>query len=100
MAKLFEKLPVLGAFNTFASGTEKLDAAFLQNPLFFKLHGKVEPRLSADTGHDGVGTLIPEDFGNIFKSERLHINLIGNGCIGHDGSGIGIAENHFVPLFF
>ena len=73
---------------------------FLQNALLFQLHGKVQASLSADAGDDGIGTLKANNPGNILQRQRLHIDLIRDGGVGHDGCGIGIAQDYLVAFLF
>ena len=99
LAKLLEELSVLCALDRFAAGTQKLNAAFAKNALLFKLHCEVKTGLTADTGNDCIGALVTENLCNIFKSQGFHINLIGDGGIGHNGSGVGVTENYLISLF-
>ena len=99
LAKLLEKLAVLGALNALTAGTEKLHMALAKHTLLFQLHRKVQARLSADAGNDGVGTLIAQDLCDILQRQRLHIHLVRNGGIGHDGSGVGVDKHYLVALF-
>ena len=100
LAQLLELLPVLRLLNAFAAGTQKLHLAFLQNALFLQLHGQVQAGLSADTGDDGVRAFIAQDLRDVFKGQRLHVHLVGDGGVGHDGGGVGVAEHYLVAFFF
>ena len=73
---------------------------FFQDPLLFQLHGKIQSCLSAKTGNNGIGPFVADDPGNVFQCQRLHIDLISNGRICHNGGGIGVAEDHFIAFFF
>ena len=77
--------PVIPSEITYSLEEAKEAAAFLQHALLLQLHCQVQTRLTADAGHDGVGTLIAQDLGDILQRQGLHIDLIGNGGIGHDG---------------
>ena len=98
LAQLLEQLPVLCLLDGAAGGAQELDTALLQNSLSFQLHGQIQSRLAADTGDDGVGALIADDFGHIFQRQRLHVHLVRNRRVGHDGSRIGIHQHDLIPL--
>ena len=99
LAQLLEQLPVLGPLNGGGGGAQELHVALLENALLFQLHGQVQAGLAADAGDDGVGPLIADDLGHIFQGQGLHIDLVGNGGIGHDGGGVGVAQHHLIALF-
>ena len=40
-----------------------------------------------------------DDLGHIFQGQRLHIYLIGDDGIRHDGGGIGVAQDNLVSFF-
>ena len=40
-----------------------------------------------------------ENFCDIFKGERLHVNLIGNYGVGHDGCRVGVYKDNLVAFF-
>ena len=100
LAKLLEQLPILRLLNGFAWGSQQLHVALLQNALLFQLHGKIQSRLAADAGDDGVRPLKADDTGDIFQCQRLHVNLVRNGGVGHDGRGVAVAQNDLVALLF
>ena len=100
LAKLLEELAVLCSLDRLARSTEKLNAAFLENALLLELHCEVESGLSAYSGKDSIGTLIAKDLCDIFKCKRLHIDLVRNGGIGHNGRGVGVYEYDLVSFLF
>ena len=100
LAKLLEQFPILRLLNRFAGRSQQLHVAFLQNALLFQLHGKIQSRLAADAGDDGVRPLKADDTGDIFQRQRLHVNLVRDGGVGHDGRGVAVAQNDLVALFF
>ena len=100
LAKLLEQLPILRLLNGFAGRSKQLHVAFLQNALLFQLHGKIQSRLAADAGDDGIRSLKADDTGDIFQRQRLHVNLVRDGGVGHDGRGVAVAQNDLVALFF
>ena len=99
LAELLEQFAVLGALDGRAAGAQKFHLAFAQNALLFQLHGQVQARLPADAGHDGVRPLVAQDFGQVFQLQWLHVHLVGDGGVGHDGGGVGVDEDDLVALF-
>ena len=98
LTHLFKQLPVLGALDGLTGGAQQLHATLLENSFFLQLHRQIETRLTADTGDDGVGTLTTQDTGHVFQRQRLHIHLVRDGGVGHDGGGVGVAQHHLVAL--
>ena len=100
LTKLLEKLSVLGAFDAFGVCAEQFDFTLLKHALFGKLHCKVKSGLAADSGNDCVGALVAAYPCHIFEGQRFHINLVGDGGVGHNGGRVGVCENDLVALFF
>ena len=98
LAELLEHLSVLCSLDRLGACTEKSCAALLKNTLLLKLHSKVKSCLSADTGENCIRTLVTEDLCNVLKGEGLHINLVRDGGIGHNGSRVGVNKNYLVAL--
>ena len=98
-AHLFKELAVFRPLDAGAAGAEEFHAALFQHPFLFKLGGDVEAGLSADAGDDGVRTLVTEDLGDVLQGQRLHIHLIRDLRVRHDGSGVGVDQNHLVAFF-
>ena len=99
LAELLEHFPVLGTLDRCTGRTQQFHPAFLQNALFLQLHSQIQAGLTTDTGNDGIGTLVADDFRHIFQGQRFHIDLVGNGGVGHNGGGIGIDQNHLITFF-
>ena len=96
--QLLEQLTVLGPADAVVAGTQQLYAALVQNALLLQLHGEIQPRLPADAGDDGVGTLETEDLCQILHRQGLHVDLAGDGGVGHDGGGVGVGQDDLIPL--
>jgi len=77
---------------------KQLHLALPQHALLFQLHGQVQAGLAADAGHDGVRALVAQDLGDVFQGQRLHVHLVGDSGVGHDGGGVGVAEYDLVAL--
>ena len=97
--QLLEQLPVLRPLDGLEACAQNLAVAFVQNALLCQLHRKVQAGLSAQRGQNGVGALMADDSRHIFQCQGLHVNLVRNVRICHDGGGVGVDENHLVPLF-
>ena len=41
-----------------------------------------------------------DDFCDVFEGKGLHIDLICDEGIGHDGCGVAVAKNNFIAFFF
>ena len=98
LAHLLEQLPVLRPLDGRKRRAQQLHPALLQNALLFKLHGQVQARLAADAGHDGVRTLVAQDLGDVFQGQGLHVHLVRDGGVRHDGGGVGVAQYDLVAL--
>ena len=98
-AELFEFLAVLRAGDALRTGAQDFDLTLVQNAGLIELRHKVQPRLTAEAGNDGVRTLIADDAANVFGRERLHIDLVRDGGVGHDRGGVGVCKHNFISLF-
>ena len=98
-AQFFEQLAVLRLLDRAALCAQKLCPALRQYSFFLQLHGQIEPCLPTDPGQNSVRPLFAHDFGNVFKSQRLHVDLVGNRRVGHDRRRVGIAQDHLISLF-
>ena len=98
LAELLEQLAVLGCLDALGVGAQQLDAALLQHALLGQLHSEVEAGLTADAGDNRVRALKAADARHIFERQRLHIDLVRNGGIRHDGRRVGIDEDNLVAL--
>ena len=99
LAQLLEQLPVLGTLDGLKAGAQDLHLALLQDALAGQLHSQVQAGLAAQAGDDGVGTLLADDAGDILQVQGLHIHLVGDVGVAHDGGGVGVQQDHLVALF-
>ena len=81
-----------------AVGAQQLHLALFQDALLLQLHGQVQAGLAADAGDDGIRPLLAQDAGYILQGQGLHIHLIGDGGVGHDGGGVGVHQDDLVAL--
>ena len=98
LAQLLEELAVLGALDRREARTQNLHLALLQDTLFGQLHRQIQTRLTTQTRHNRIGTLVANNFGYIFERQRLHIDLIGNVRIGHNRGRVRVYEDHLITL--
>ena len=98
-AQFLEFFAVFRLFNAIEARAQDFTLALLQNALFVQLHGQVQPRLPAQRGQERVRPLLADDLGRVFQRERLHIHLVRDVGVRHDGGGVGIEQDHRVPLF-
>ena len=100
LAHFLEQLPVLCPLDGGEGGAQQLHPAFLQDALLFQLHGQVQAGLAADAGNDGIRALVANNLRNVFQGQGLHIHLVGNGGVGHDGGGVGVCQDDLVAFLF
>ena len=98
LAELLEHLSVLCLLDAGAAGSQKLYLTLLENALLLQLHRKVQTCLTADTGNDRIRSFIAKDLCDILQRQRLHINLIRNGRIRHNGCGVRVAKHYLVAF--
>ena len=94
-----EQLPVLGPGNGLGIGAQQADALFLQKALLIQLHGQSQAGLAAQTRQKAVGLFLLDDALDGLRSQRLQIDFVRHGLIGHDGSGVGVTQHHIDARF-
>ena len=92
-----EQLPVLRPGNSLGVGAQQTDPLLLEEALLVQLHGQGQAGLAAQARQDAVGPLLFDDTLDGLRSQRLQIDLVRHGLIGHDGSGVGVAQHHVHP---
>ena len=98
LAQLLELLAILGHLDGLKAGAQNLHLALVQDALALELHGEVEARLPAQTRQNGVRPLVAQNLGHVFQREGLHVDLVGDVHVGHDGGGVGVDQNDLVPF--
>ena len=98
LAELLKLVAVFRLVDTVKARAQDFHLALLQHALGVQAHGEVQARLPAKAGQDGVRPLKAQDLGYVLKRQRFHVNLIGNVDVRHDGGGVGVDEDHLVPL--
>ena len=94
-----EQLPVLRPGNSLGVGAQQTDPLLLEEALLVQLHGQGQAGLAAQARQDAVGPLLFDDTLDGLRSQRLQIDLVRHGLIGHDGSGVGVAQHHIDARF-
>ena len=100
LAHLFEEFSVLSLLDGFGWGAKKQGAAFFEDAFSLKLHSKVETGLSADAWDDRVWSFVTKDLRDVIKGKWLHVDLIRNLGVGHDGRWVGVDEDDLVSFLF
>ena len=90
---LLEELAVLGLVDGFGVRADEADVVLLQKALLVELHRERQPRLAAETGEETVGLLLFDDALDGGQRERLEINFVREGLVGHDRRGVGVDEH-------
>ena len=99
LAQLLEQLPVLGALDATRTDVPRISTWHsFRMPFLASCMARFRPVCPPMPGHDGVGTLVADDLGDVFQRQRLHVDLVRNGGVGHDGGGVGVDEDHLVAL--
>ena len=98
-AQLLEQFTVLSALDRLERSAQDFNLTLFQDAFLGKLNRQVQARLTAQSRNDGVGTFETDDLGNVFQRQRLHVNLVRDMGVGHDGSGVRVGEDHLVALF-
>src|SRR5262249_19660109 len=65
---VLEEKPVLGLLDGLDPGAEELDAVLVEDASFGQLDRKIQPRLPADRGEQGVRTLQSDDRLEVFAA--------------------------------
>ena len=89
-----EQLPVLGPGDGFGVRAQQADALLGQKALLVQLHGQRQAGLAAQSGQNGVGLFLFDDPLDGLRGQRLQIDLVRHGLVGHDGGGVGVAQHH------
>ena len=100
LAHLFEEFSVLSLLDGFGWGAKKQGAALFEDAFSLKLHSKVETGLSADAWDDCVWSFVTKDLRDVIKGKRLHVDLVRNLGVGHDGRWVGVDEDDLVSFLF
>ena len=98
-AQLLELLPVLRPPDARGACPQQLDLTLGKNAFIIELKREIESRLSAESRHNRIRPLIPADPRQVFQRQRLHVDLVRNCVIRHDGRGVRVGQNDLISLF-
>ena len=70
-----------------------------QKALFCKLHGKRQPRLSAQSGQKTVRLFFFNDPLYSIERQRFNIDFISHSAVGHNGRRVGVYQHNLKTLF-
>ena len=90
---IFEALSILGAVDGVHICADEAHAVRVEKPGFAELHREGQPRLPAEPGQQAVRLLLLDDAHERLLGQRFEINLIRERAVGHNGGGIGVAED-------
>ena len=79
-------------------GADHFDAMALEYAGAREFHGQVKRRLATQCWQYRVGPLLFDDALDHLRYERLDVGGVGQLGIGHDRGGVGVHEDHPVPL--
>ena len=94
---LLEQLPVLCPGDGLGVRAQQADIVGLQKALLVQLHGQRQAGLAAQARQNGVRPLLEDNALDGLHRQRLEIDLVGHGLVGHDGGGVGVAQHHIDP---
>ena len=97
---LVEELAVFAALDRFKVAADHLDPVLVEHAGFGKLDGRVEARLAAQGGQEGVGPLFGDDALDELGGDRLDVGAVGQLGIGHDRGRVAVDQDDAVPVLF
>ena len=97
---LLEQLAVLGLVDGLGTGTQKAHAHPVQKALLGELHGQGQAGLAPQARQQAVGPLLFNDALDGVQRQRLQIDLVRQGLVGHDGGRVGVDQHHVDPGLF
>ena len=65
-----------------------------QEALLVQLHGQGQARLAAQARQHAVRLLLFDDALDGLHGQRLQVDLVRQGLVGHDGGGVGVHQHH------
>ena len=95
---ILEHLAVLRLVDGVGSCAQQLDAVLFQKAFLGELHGERQTCLTAQRGQQAVGTLLADDALDGFERQRLDVDLVRHGVVGHDRRRVGVDQNDLQSL--
>ncbi|MNC29129.1 hypothetical protein D3C75_773660 [compost metagenome] len=97
--QLAEQIAVLSLLDGFQLCTQQLHVLLLQYACTGQLHSHIQAGLSAQCWQQSIGTLLADNCGHKFKSNRLDVYLISHIGIGHNSGRVAV-DQHNLNAFF
>ena len=91
---VLEHLAVLGLVDGLGGGAQQPHVVALQEALLGQLHGEGQARLAAKAGEDAVGLFLLDDALDGGQVQRLDIDFVRHGLVGHNGGGVGVDQHN------
>ena len=96
--ELLEQLTILSLLDTLERCTQDLNTALLQDTLLSELNSEVQTCLATQARNDSVRTLVADNLCHILQLQRLHIDLVGDECVGHNSCRVRVYEDNLIAL--
>ena len=74
-------------------GADQLNVVLGQHAVLVQRDGRVQGRLPAQCGQDGVGAFLGDDLLNDLGGDRLNVGGVGKLGVGHDGGRVGVDQD-------
>ena len=74
-------------------GPNQLNIKSLEHAHLRQSYGRVEGRLTAQGGEEGIGALLLDDRGDDLRADRLDVGGVCDARVGHDGGRVGVDED-------
>ena len=94
---VLEQLAILGLVDGLHVGADQLDAVGLQKALLVQLHGQGQAGLAAQPRQHAVGLLLFDDALDGLHRQRLQVDFVRQGFVGHDGGRVAVHQHHVHP---
>ena len=91
--RILEDLAVLGLIDRLRRGAEQTDVVLFEKALLRELHRKREAGLAAEAGKDAVRLFLFDDALDRGQRERLNIDVVCHGVVGHDRRRVRVDED-------
>ena len=95
--RILEQLAVLGLVDGLHVGADQLHAVGFEKALLVQLHGHGQAGLAAQPRQHAVGLLLLDDALDGLHRQRLQVDLVRQGFVGHDGGRVAVHQHHVHP---
>ena len=91
--KITKQLPVFTPANGIQGRPQQAYAVLVENAGISQVHREIQAGLSSKSGQQTIGPLTVKDAVQYLDCERLHVDAVRRGLIGHDGSRVGVNKH-------